>query len=209
MVLEHKTTGDTLDPASNYWRRLAVDEQIGEYFLACRQEMPGDEPQGILYDVLKRPAMGRLKAVAAVDEDGLKIVIDRATNRRAINTRTGEWKKTAGKDQFIQSAPETDAQYAKRLMTDIYERPDFYYARKEIPRSIQQLSDAQKRLWMTAQEMNYTEKKGFHRKNSHSCLAPWPCAYLDPCSMDNPLDGELPEGYRRVDHVHQELSNGK
>lgn len=55
VILEHKTTGDSITTDSNYWDRLALDEQISRYILAAREL--GYDVGGVLYDVIRKPSI--------------------------------------------------------------------------------------------------------------------------------------------------------
>lgn len=55
LVLEHKTTSDELGPEAPYWDALPMDWQVLNYLRAS-------EAEGVLYDVLKKPAIVPLKA---------------------------------------------------------------------------------------------------------------------------------------------------
>lgn len=57
-VLEHKTTSESLDVGSGFWRRLEVSHEPSMYIRAA-QEL-GHDVQGVLYDVIKKPTL-RLK----------------------------------------------------------------------------------------------------------------------------------------------------
>lgn len=52
-VIEHKTTSENIDPASDYWRRLTIDQQISLYFHAAR-ELEYDVAT-VVYDVIRKP----------------------------------------------------------------------------------------------------------------------------------------------------------
>lgn len=55
MVLEHKTTGDSLDSDSSFWTASRIDTQITLYMLAARHL--GFNVQGVVYDVIRKPSI--------------------------------------------------------------------------------------------------------------------------------------------------------
>ncbi|MEI8140604.1 MAG: PD-(D/E)XK nuclease family protein [bacterium] len=55
VLMEHKTTSDSVDPASDYWLRLRLNQQVMQYVVAARAL--GWDVQVILYDVTKKPAI--------------------------------------------------------------------------------------------------------------------------------------------------------
>lgn len=59
-VVEHKTTSEDCGLGSLYWTKLTLDAQISTYMVGARAL--GHEPDGILYDVLRKPALRPLEA---------------------------------------------------------------------------------------------------------------------------------------------------
>jgi hypothetical protein len=59
-VMEHKTSSEDVGPGSVYWRKLTLDAQISIYYAGARSL--GHEPDGVLYDVLRKPALRPLEA---------------------------------------------------------------------------------------------------------------------------------------------------
>ena len=53
LVVEHKTTGLTIDDESDYWDRVKFDMQISQYIEGARAV--GFDVQGVVYDVVRRP----------------------------------------------------------------------------------------------------------------------------------------------------------
>ena len=62
LVLEHKTTSEDCGPGSTFWKRLRLDGQASGYMVGARAL--GYEPDGILYDVLRKPALRPYEASA-------------------------------------------------------------------------------------------------------------------------------------------------
>lgn len=58
-VLEHKTSSRDVGPGSVYWRRLTLDPQVSVYLDAVRAA--GYDVEGVLYDVLRKPAHRQAK----------------------------------------------------------------------------------------------------------------------------------------------------
>ena len=97
-------------------------------------------------------------------------------------------------------------EYGERLAADIAARPEFYYARKEIPRLNSELDEMAHELWQIAIDMRQAELKGHHFKNSGACASPYPCEFLEVCANRTDLSVDpLPEGFERLDYVHPEL----
>jgi hypothetical protein len=54
-VMEHKSSSEDIGPGSAYWRKLTLDAQVSNYLIGARAM--GFEPDGVLYDVLRKPAL--------------------------------------------------------------------------------------------------------------------------------------------------------
>ena len=127
---EDKTTGDSLDPDSDYWLRLRFNSQLFQYVLAARPM--GWDFATIVYDVSRRPAI-EPKQVNVLDDQGRKIVNDASGNR--VFKKNGEPRESGSTaDGYtLQTRVETCEEYSQRLFADTQARPDFYFARREVP----------------------------------------------------------------------------
>jgi hypothetical protein len=97
---------------------------------------------------------------------------------------------------------ETVETYAERLYNDFAERPDFYYARRDIPRLESDLEEFRRELWRIQKDVRDSQLASYFYRNTAACLHPYKCAYWTLCT--NPSD-TLPEGFVQVDDVHPEL----
>lgn len=207
VVMEHKTTGDSIHDESEYWDQLRVDTQISGYYMAARAL--GFDVQSVLYDVIHKPGMRPLDSKPCLDEQGRKIVVHKGTNDRAYKSN-GEPYLSAGRDDLeYLSAPETVEQFRDRLMTDIYDRPDFYYARREIPRLDSDIEEFRRELWTIAQDIRSSERNGWHYRNTQACRKPYPCEYREACWQGFNFDRGEPTGFVRVANVHPELQGDR
>jgi hypothetical protein len=73
LLLEHKTTSDSLEPDSDYWLRLRCNNQIMQYCHAART--CGHPVELILYDVTRKPSI-RQKTKETVEEYGARLTAD-------------------------------------------------------------------------------------------------------------------------------------
>jgi hypothetical protein len=73
LLLEHKTTSDSVEPDSDYWLRLRCNNQIMQYVHASRT--CGHPVELILYDVTRKPSI-RQKAKETVEEYGARLTAD-------------------------------------------------------------------------------------------------------------------------------------
>lgn len=192
-LVEHKTTGESIEPGSDYWSKLLIDGQISRYVLAARQL--GHDVQTTVYDVTRKPQI-RPKAIAKAD--------------RAQATSQGYYHgvKLTG----MCPERETPQLYGARLLTDLAERPDFYFARMEIARLESDLEEYRWEQWTMQKSIREAELNTRVRglaawpRNSGACTSPYRCTYLDVCRGTKGDPAELiPDGFKRVERLHGEL----
>ena len=130
-LMEHKTTSDSLDDDSGYWLRMRNSVQNYQYGGATIRA--GWDIHSIIYDVVRKPTIRPLSSVPCLDEDGRKIIVG-PDGERLIKSN-GEPYASVPKnvDGHALTREETLEEYAERLLADVLMRPDFYYARREIP----------------------------------------------------------------------------
>ncbi len=110
--------------------------------------------------------------------------------------------------KLIKGTRETVEQYGQRLAEDIRKRPDFYFARVEIPRLESDLDEMRHELWQAAIDIRKAENCGHHYRNPAACVNRFTCAYLDVCSGSIDLTQETPDGFHRLTtYLHPELEN--
>ncbi len=127
---EDKTTSDDLSPDSKYWLRLRFNSQLLQYVDAA--PMLGWDVSTIIYDVVRKPAIAP-RQIPMLDENGAKIVVDAAGNRVLKKDGTPRESGDKEKGYTLQTRLETPTEFADRVYTDTQERPDFYFARREVP----------------------------------------------------------------------------
>lgn len=201
-IMEHKTCGEDLSPDSDYWKRLRLDQQISLYVIAAREL--GYDVQTIIYDVVRKPMIDPL-SIPLLDADGLKIVLDADGQR--VYLANGKPRQAGDKEKgwVLQSRRQTAAEYGDRLAEDIRTRPEFYFARQEIPRLNSDLDEFQAELWQQQQSMSDCKRLGRWFRNTNACLHPWRCDYFDLCCNGwSEFDG-IPGGFVKLEHVHPEL----
>lgn len=129
--VEHKTTSDSVEPESDYWLRLRFNSQVLGYVLEARTD--GWDVACALYDVARKPSIRPLSSVNVLDDAGRKIVLDSAGVR--VTKKDGSPRETGDteKGYTVQTRPETLEEYSALLYADTHERPQFYFARREVP----------------------------------------------------------------------------
>lgn len=189
-VMEHKTTGDSIDTGSPYWARLDIDQQISGYFVAAAEL--GHPVETVLYDVIKKPGIRPRKVTKA-----------EAKKWQETGTYHDEKFDQPG-DNITEGMIETPAMYGARLAWDIAADPDKYYARREIPRLKSDLDEFRQELWDMQRDMAEAIRHDRHFRNTAACVGFGTCEYLPICR--NGIDPDSPpSGFVRVSHLHPEL----
>jgi hypothetical protein len=130
IIVESKTTSDSVADDSDYWLRLRWNLQLLQYVTECRAA--GWKIERVIYDVTRKPAI-RPTQIPILDENKFKIVRDVAGNRMFLDN--GKPRQSADKDKgwTLQTRIETPDEFYVRLVEDCSTRPDFYFARREVP----------------------------------------------------------------------------
>ena len=202
-LLKVKTTAEEIvRPGVPFWRRLLMDGQSGLYALAQRQQ--GRPVAGTLYDVLRRPVIrprgiprGRPAETDPPGEGTLAEIRRRGTYfGRALSA--GQRRAALG------HARETPELFALRLAADTLRRPGWYFQRRIVVRSRQQLAHQAAELWQTADEIRCCRHGGRHYRNSDACM-PYgvACPFLPICSGRVGPDSDR---FRRQARIHPELA---
>lgn len=203
-LMEYKTTSKDFAPGADYWTQLHLDMQLSIYLIAARAL--GYDVSTILYDVTRRPGQ-RPGTVPLVDENGSKIVHDGAGER--VRTADGKkWRETGdtAKGYVLQTRPETPDEFAGRVAAAIAADPDKHFARIEIARLDSDLEEAQAEIWQQQIALREAQKIGRWYRNPEACFQiNSACEYVGICQMRD-LETRTPDGFKRVDDVHAELT---
>jgi hypothetical protein len=183
-LIEHKTTGMEIhDPASFYWQRLALDNQITGYQTAMMEQY--GEPLQIIYDVLRKPVSKKpkMKKQVRIKKDE---TVDEFATRKAENTESIE-------------------EYEKRINAEYVLALDSYIVRRNISRT-----DEQRQVWFdemvdTIKQIE-TKKKDFvpvYPRNDSSCYKyGGTCEYFGVCCGMMKTDDP---SFRAKSAKHEEL----
>ena len=201
-VVEHKLLGEPIEPEADLWRRLRIDSQISIYVYAARRL--GYEVDCVLYDVAKKPTI-KPTAVPVLDADGLKVVVDADGQR--VMTKQGKPRQTASTEDgyTVLSRDMTQEEWEAKLMTDIGERPEYYFARVEIPRLNNEIQEVVAELWDIQRTIREAQLKGRWYRTCNRNTCPF-CSYYELCSTGYDPASGTPEGFDRVDDVNPELT---
>lgn len=186
-IIDHKTTSSDIGDGSAFWNRLRMDAQLSTYLVGARAL--GFDPVGAVWDVIHKPSVKPLKATP----------VDERKYTKATKTQPS---------RLYASQAEVDEpldEYRARLAADIAARPDAYYKRGFIVRTLDEERAAAFDAW------------GVGMSIEHSALtASWPrtpaacerygslCPYFDVCTGAASLDDGT--RYRRTRGAHEELT---
>lgn len=201
VVIEHKTTSDSVAPDSDYWDRLRMDTQCSKYYLAAAQD--GEEVSGILYDVIGKPGQ-RPSLVPTLDKDGYKIVLGPDGFR--VFTKDGKKPRETGdaeKGWVVQGAIETPDQFEARLLSVLRESPGDYFAQREVPRLASDLLEYMADTWALGQQLLYARQHTLWPRNPQACKMMGTCEMFDLCCGRASVDGVR---YANRDKIHGELT---
>jgi hypothetical protein len=190
IIIEHKTTSDSVAPESDYWLRLTIDGQISGYFvgvdiLASTGAVPS-EANSCLYDVIKKPAL-----------------------RPALATPEAERKYKKDGSLYTNHRTEDEApeEYFSRVLADIEARPEFYFARRETVRMADDLADYMYDMWQTGKTIREAQNANRWPRNVNACNRYGTCEYFGVCCKCASINDDTQ--FVTVDNVNQELSTGK
>jgi hypothetical protein len=196
-MLERKTTSEGLEGTSSYWDRLRMDTQTGFYALSEETR-----PAFILYDVVRKPT-----------------IIPKRLTKAEVARMQKELAKHGGANYFEILGPdeieealslghETPELYGARLTSDIGNRPDFYFARREVHRTNADYRTLIRNVEAEARVIRFAQDSGAIFRNPDACTALGTCEFFGLCSNNvAPADDEIPAGFRRRKHLHPELAD--
>lgn len=205
VLVEAKTTSDSVEPDSDYWLRLRFNMQVLQYVGA------GWDVSEVIYDVVRKPSI-KPKQVYDLDDNGLKIVLDPMGQR--VFKDNGEPRQTGDEKKMwvVKTHLETPDEFANRLTIDVASRPEFYFARREVPildRDLrafeaQRLTIARMIMHLRASEKRVDRRQDAWPRNvsERSCKF---CPYQSFCLQDLTVDVSQPPAGFSVQPFNPEL----
>jgi hypothetical protein len=193
VLFDHKTTTqDITDPNSPYWRQLVVEGQPSHYgILGWANGIKFDQT---VWDVIRKPGIKPAKLTKA--ERGSVL----ATHRYyGVTVADDTMQGLAGTEER-----ESLAMYESRLAYDCtVERPEWYFARRPVPRMDHELLEYSQKAWEIGQDILATRNSGRVYGNAGACmLYNRPCVFLGVCSGHDTLESDR---WKRKEFVHNEL----
>jgi hypothetical protein len=163
-IKEIKTSGDT---SNGYFERLRICSQISTYLMAVKS-MGLPEPEGVLYDVLKKPQIKPLKRSESycLNKDGSK-----PKNKRELD--------------------ETPDEYFRRCVDTIAEHPEEYFQHYLVSRLDSEVTKAAKNLWFIGAMIRESIRMDRWVQNDKACrdfITGRFCDYWPICSGESSID---------------------
>jgi len=130
-LVEHKTTSEPIEEAdAKYWARLRLNFQLCRYVKGARAT--GHDVDTVLYDVFRKPSLAPKAEIRDLDENGVPFVILPDGSRKVKRDGTPAKTADAAKGERYRTHAETPEEYGERLLADMLARPGFYFQRREV-----------------------------------------------------------------------------
>lgn len=206
-IHEYKSTSKAIDPDSTYWNHLTLDTQTRLYTYAARQLGLG--MCGVLYDVWHKPQISPKKLTMA---DSKKFVADGEYMGEKftvtedpcgsldvlVNNKPAEVEPGAKEGTF--AIRETPEMFGARLLQDMTERPEYYFARKEITHHEEDIKAFEWELFNIYTSIRMMINKNTFWRNEAACEATFKCANIDWCYNHRIIGAdEVPENFRKIE----------
>ena len=207
-IVEHKTTSSQIDSESRYWGSLNLDTQTTMYLYVMQTlQKAGLLPEcdkhigGFIYDVFHKPTispkmltMGDSKQFV---DDGMYFEQKFDVDRLSLTVDGVDAEMKPGKKEGTFAIRETPNMYGARLLADIAERPEFYFARREVAKTDAEIDRFHNELLSILATMKSMHKTCSWYHCEKQCEATYKCDFIDICYNGVDPDGELPEGLVR------------
>ena len=214
-VKESKSTTKAIDPDSDFWKHLSLNVQCNMYPLAT-QILTG-KTGGVIYDAWHKPGIKPKKLTQADSKEFVKTgkYCEQKFKRVAESVTLGPERKSciliAGKEVQVEpgkkegtfTIKETPEMFGARLLQDITERPEFYFARKEIAVIESDIERFKWELYNIYQTARNMDKNNCWYTNDQACEATFHCTYRKFCynnikfNRDSFKDeNNIPDGFR-------------
>jgi len=205
-VHDYKSTSKSIDPDSTFWAHLTLDTQTRLYTYAAKQLGLG--MCGVLYDAWHKPGIkpkklsqaDSKKFVASGEYCGEKFEIKTESGGDigviAVNGSQADIEPGAKEGTF--AIRETPQMFGARLLADITERPEFYFARKEIVHHSTDIEAFQWELFNIYHSIRQMKLRDRWWGDESQCEATFKCPYIDFCyNHINLGPDDVPENFQK------------
>lgn len=203
---EHKSTSQSVDSDSDFWNHFTLDTQTTLYPLIARSlQLNGDLEEygikptdsliaGVRADVWHKPGIRPKKLTQAESKvfAGTGEYMGDVFNVTELGT-DAPYK---GQSLFVDGCPieiepgkkegtfairETPEMFGARLLNDISERPEFYFARKDIARLESDFERLRYELLNIYHTVKFLDRNNAWWQNEQQCEATFKCEYIPYC----------------------------
>jgi hypothetical protein len=218
-IVDHKTSGESIEPGSEYRRRLVLDGQLSQYWRGC--EALGWVPDVGIWDVLGKPKLSpykatpesereytkeRSRACAVCKRKGGSLTaphFDPETSTDCVDGRVVTdpgGRLYASMREFDETADEFEIRVSEAIASD----PSRYLAQIEVQRLDVEREQYDVNVWHLASMMREARGYGSAIYNPDACMrGRKPCPYLDVCEGTASIND--PSRFKR-ERIHSELS---
>jgi hypothetical protein len=207
VIVEHKSTSESLDVWSPYWRKLTIDSQVSKYLLSMRQS--GEtEIRSVLYDVVCKPTTGPKRVIAkdvrASAESGAYFGFGiPAGELRELRQAYEDGKGSKG--GFSGKFQESMVLYGLRLRRLVMDDRESFFSRKEIVRTDEELDEYAREIWQLGNELRLSRLSGVAPRNTSACSQYGRlCEFFPICTGEKSASDD---SYEVMDFVHSELTD--
>ena len=176
VIVELKTTSESIEPGAAYWRRVAqVDPQVTTYLMAARAQ--GRPLRRIVYDVIRKATLERAMATPLDKRKYTKVTKKEPAPRLYANMREFD---------------ETDDEFELRILEDIAEKPERYFQRHDIVRYEDEHQAHMRDVAGNVRLMQLVETMPEAPRNVNSCFK-WgrSCSFLPVCLSEDRINNNL------------------
>ena len=219
LVMEHKSTSKSVDSDSTIWPHFSMGVQSYLYPGTAQQlQLNGelkdygiktnDSPIfGVLFDVFHKPQISPKKLTQAASKEfvengvycGQEFKVELAPEEQGgsyyVNGVVAECEP--GKKEGTFAIRETPEMFGARLLQDIGERPEYYFARREVARTASDFERFQRELLGIYQTIRLMKKNDSWFHCDSQCESTFRCSYIPICYVDKDVNEEVPNGFRR------------
>lgn len=227
-VLERKSTSRSIEPDSDYWDKGKKDTQVSMYSLAFRDmhasgelahlgPLPLKEGESMparygttLYDVWHKPTIkpkmltqaDTAAFIETGDYCGQKFTVETLTTDQGVIYTVNGSAAVIEPGKRGSALRETPEMYGARLLQDIQQRPEFYYARRELVRTDRELQQFERALYGIYKAQRAYEREDCWFENENQCRATYSCPFIPICygpGSSAVCDGSTtPDGFKRI-----------
>jgi len=215
-VNEYKTTSKDISQDSQYWNRLHLDTQTKLYPYAVQQMqqagelekygIKADDPliRTVMYDVHRKPGIGMVWLTQKASQElvetemylGPKFEVVRSIDNEFIEINGVIAGVKPGAKEGTFAIMETPDMLGTRLLNDMVEQPERYFARRVIARTDQELKDLELDVYNIYQTMKFMHKNNRWWQDEQQCEATWHCENKQMCYIGVDPTVAIPDGYK-------------